>query len=188
MANTPPSGTVTITGAAAEDQVLTAISTLADIDGLGTLHYFWQRNVGGGFVNVGADQSTYTLGDGDIGGTVRVVVYYTDAGGTLESVPSAATAVIVDGNHPHTGGASVTGTAAEDHDGGSGFVNVGLDQATYTLGDSDVDAVVRVLVAYIDQGGSAEVVPSAATAAIAVSTIRIPAGCQSRASPSRTGC
>jgi hypothetical protein len=32
-------------------------------------------------VNVGADQATYTLGDADVGGTVRVVVSYTDGQG-----------------------------------------------------------------------------------------------------------
>jgi hypothetical protein len=69
----PAHRTVTITGTAAEDQVLMAVSTLADVDVLGTLHYQWQHDVGSGFNNVGADQSTYTLGNSDIGGTVRVV-------------------------------------------------------------------------------------------------------------------
>jgi hypothetical protein len=70
--NDPHTGGAAITGTAAEDQVLSAVSTLADIDGLGTLHYQWQHDVGSGFVNVGADQATYTLGDADIGGVVRV--------------------------------------------------------------------------------------------------------------------
>ncbi|TCS16119.1 M10 family metallopeptidase C-terminal domain-containing protein [Caulobacter sp. BK020] len=185
-------GGASITGTAAEDQVLTAVSTLADPDGIGTLHYQWQHDVGSGFVNVGADQATYTLGDGDIGGTVRVIISYTDAGGTLESATSAATASVAATNDAPTGGASITGTATEDQvltadtstladsDGlgtlhydwqrntGSGFVSTGAaDQATYTLGDADVGGTVRVVVSYTDGQGFANSVTSAATASIA---------------------
>ena len=188
--NDPHTGGAAITGPAAEDGVLTAVSTLADADGLGTLHYQWQRDTGGGFVNVGTDQATYTLGDADVGGVVRVVISYTDQQGTVESATSAVTAAISNVNDVHTGGASITGTATEnqvltadtstlaDNDGlgtihyqwqrdtGSGFVNVGTDQATYTLGDADVGGVVRVVIAYVDQQGTAESAISAATAAI----------------------
>ncbi|RZJ25298.1 MAG: calcium-binding protein, partial [Brevundimonas sp.] len=93
--NDAATGSVSITGSATEDEVLTAdASALADNDGLGTLHYQWQRDTGSGFVNVGADQATYTLGDADVGGVVRVVVYYTDQQGTVESVTSAVTGAI----------------------------------------------------------------------------------------------
>jgi hypothetical protein len=61
-----------------------------------------------------ADQATYTLGDADVGGTVRVVVSYVDQQGTAEAVTSAATAAIAAVNDPHTGGASITGTATEN--------------------------------------------------------------------------
>ena len=190
--NDPHTGGAGITGTAAEDQVLTAVSTLADADGIGTLHYQWQHDIGGGYVNVGADQSTYTLGDGDIGGVVRVVIYYTDAGGTVESATSAATAAVSATNDAPTGGVSLTGTATEDQiltadtstladsDGlgtlhydwqrntGSGFVSTGAaDQATYTLGDADVGGLVRVVVSYTDGQGFANSVTSAASAAIA---------------------
>ncbi|URK89213.1 hypothetical protein LP421_30095 (plasmid) [Rhizobium sp. RCAM05350] len=185
-------GGASVSGTATEDQVLTAVSTMADPDGIGTLHYQWQHDVGSGFVNVGADQSTYTLGDGDIGGVVRVVIYYTDAGGTVESATSAATSSITAFNDAPTGGASITGTATEDQvltantttladtdglgtlhydwqrDTGSGFVSIGAaDQATYTLGDADVGGVVRVVVSYTDGQGFANNVTSAGTAAIA---------------------
>ncbi|EJL33128.1 hypothetical protein PMI01_02288, partial [Caulobacter sp. AP07] len=190
--NDAHTGGASITGTAAEDQVLTAVSTLADPDGIGTLHYQWQHDVGGGYVNVGADQSTYTLGDGDIGGVVRVVIYYTDAGGTVESGTSLATAAITATNDAPTGGVSLTGTATEnqvltadtstlaDSDGlgtlhydwqrdvGSGFVSTGAaDQATYTLGDADVGGVVRVVVSYTDGQNFANSVTSSASAAIA---------------------
>jgi Ca2+-binding RTX toxin-like protein len=190
--NDAHTGGASVTGTAAEDQVLTAVSTVADVDGLGTLHYQWQHDVGGGYVNVGADQATYTLGDGDIGGVVRVVIYYTDVGGTVESATSAATGAIAATNDAPTGGASITGTPTEnqvltadtstlaDSDGlgtlhydwqrnsGSGFVSIGAaDQATYTLGDADVGGTVRVVVSYNDGQGFANSVTSSASAAIA---------------------
>ena len=168
--NETPTGGVTITGTATEDQVLTAnTSTLADVDGLGTLHYQWQRNIGGGFNNVGLDQATYTLGDADVGATMRVAVSYTDGHGNAESTTSAASAAVANVNDAPSGAPAVTGTATEDQvltantstiadaDGlgtlhyqwqrnsGSGFSNVGLDQATYTLGDADVGATMRVV-------------------------------------------
>ena len=190
-ANGPHTGTVTINGTATEDQVLTAnTSTLADPGGLGTLHYQWQRNAGSGFINVGADQSTYSLGDPDVGATIRVVVSYIDGLGVSESATSAATAAVVNINDVPTGAVTIAGTAAEDQvltavstladgDGlgplhyqwqrnsGSGFVNVGADQATYTLGDADVGGSIRVVVRYTDQHATAESKTSAATAVIA---------------------
>ncbi|NJC41648.1 hypothetical protein GGQ87_001906 [Brevundimonas alba] len=191
----PHTGGVAISGSATEDQVLTAVSTMADADGLGTLHYQWQHNVGSGFVNVGADQATYTLGDGDVGGIVRVIVSYTDGNGAPESATSASTASISNINDPHTGGASVSGVRVEnqtltavstlaDVDGlgtlhyqwqrnaGAGFVNVGLDQATYVLGDADVGGTVRVVISYVDQQGTAESATSAAT--IPISNVNDP--------------
>ncbi len=93
---------MTITGTSTENQVLTAASTLADADGLGTLHYQWQRNTGGGFANVGTDLSTYTLGDADVGATIRVVTTYTDLRGTPETKTSAATAAVANVNDAPT--------------------------------------------------------------------------------------
>ncbi|MBO9557250.1 MAG: hypothetical protein J7515_01520 [Caulobacter sp.] len=189
-----PTGGVTIAGTTTEDQILTAdTSTLADVDGLGALHYQWQRNSGSGFVNVGTDQATYTLGDADVGTVVRVVASYTDGQGFTDAVTSAATAPIANVNDAPTGGASINGTATQnqtltadtstlaDADGlgvlhyqwqrdtGSGFVNVGTDQATYTLGAADVGGVVRVTASYVDGHGTAEAVTSAATAPVASS-------------------
>ncbi|HEY0927077.1 beta strand repeat-containing protein [Brevundimonas sp.] len=191
-ANDPHTGGVSVSGTATENQTLTAVSTLADPDGLGTLHYDWQRDTGSGFVSIGAaDQPTYTLGDADVGAVVRVVVTYTDAGGTSESSTSAGTSAVAAINDPHTGGASITGTTTEDQvltavstladvdglgtlhydwqrDTGSGFVSIGAaDQATYTLGDADVGAVVRVVISYTDGQGFSESATSAGTATIA---------------------
>ncbi|HBK55392.1 MAG TPA: hypothetical protein DDZ76_03780, partial [Xanthomonadales bacterium] len=62
--NDVPTGTVTISGTATEDQTLTASNTLADADGLGPISYQWRR---GGVPIVGATSNTYTLGDADVG-------------------------------------------------------------------------------------------------------------------------
>jgi len=187
----PHTGGMGVAGSATEDQVLTAVSTLADADGLGTLHYQWQRDSGSGFVNVGLDQQTYTLGDADVGAVIRVIASYTDGLGAVESATSAPTSAVTAVNDAPTGAVSVTGTVTEDQvltadtstladvdglgalhyqwqrDTGSGFVDVGLDQATYTLGDADVGAVVRVVASYTDGQGFTNSVASAATAPVA---------------------
>ena len=62
------------------------INTLADLDGLGTISYQWQR---GGVDIVGATGATYVTSQADVGSTLRVVASYTDGQGTAESVTSA---------------------------------------------------------------------------------------------------
>ena len=190
--NDLPTGAVTITGATTEGQVLTVnTAALTDGDGLGTLHYQWQRSNGAGYDDVGTDATTYTPGDADVGKAIRVVVSYTDAKGAAETVNGVATANIAGVNDPHTGGASITGTATEDQvltavstladgdglgtlhydwrrDTGGGYVSIGAaDQATYTLGDADVGATVQVVVSYTDGQGFSESATSAATATVA---------------------
>ena len=104
-------GGVTITGVAAEDEVLTAdTSTLADGDGLGTLSYQWSRD---GSPIDGATSSTHTLTQEDVGAEITVEVSYTDGQGTPESVTSAATSAVTNVSHSPTGGATITGTATE---------------------------------------------------------------------------
>ena len=132
--NDPHTGGASITGTAREDQVLTAVSTLGDVDGIGTLHYDWQRDTGSGFVSIGAaDQATYTLGDADVGATVRVVVSYTDGQGFAESATSAGTAAVVDVNDAPTLGLTAT-------------------TATFTEGDAAVDLFSGVTAANAEAG------------------------------------
>jgi hypothetical protein len=171
--NDVPTGSVTITGIATEDQTLTANNTLADDDGLGVLAHQWRRN---GVDIVGATSSTYVLGDADVGATITVRISYTDGNGTAESVTSAATAAVANVNDVPTGGISITGTVEEDQtltanntlaDGdGLGVLGyqwrrdgidiVGSTVQTYLLGDADVDAVMSVVVNYTDLQGTAE--------------------------------
>jgi hypothetical protein len=190
--NHAPTGAVTISGTVTEDQTLTAVTTaIADADGLGTFQYHWQRDSGSGFVEVG-NQATYTLGDADVGTHIRVVVNYTDGRGNAESLTSGQTAAVANVNDSPTGAVTISGTVTEDRvltadtgtiadkdglgtfgyqwqrDTGSGFANIGAaTAATYTLGDADVGAHIRVIVKYTDGHGTAESLTSAATASVA---------------------
>jgi len=122
--NDAPTGSVSITGNAIENQTLTAdTSALADIDGLGTFSYQWNR----GGTNVGTNSSSYTLASADISSTLTVTVSYTDGGGTLESITSAATATIV-------------GAADTDNDGVPDSQDAFPDDPTETT-DQDNDGV-----------------------------------------------
>jgi hypothetical protein len=183
--NDPPTGTVTITGMASEDQTLTAHNTLADADGLGAIGYQWQRD---GVDIGGATDSTYTLGDDDVGATITVKASYTDGHGTLESVTSAPTDAVANVNDAPTGIVTITGTATEDQVleadataladvDGLGAIDYqwqrdgvdigGATGSTYTLGDDDVGATITVKARYTDGHGTLESVTSAPTDAVA---------------------
>ena len=89
--NTPPIGSVTITGSITQGQVLIATNTLADVDGLGTISYQW-KSEGTDISN--ATASTYVLTQAEVGKTITVVASYTDNKGTAESKTSASTAAV----------------------------------------------------------------------------------------------
>ena len=182
--NDAPTGTVTITGTAAKNQVLTASSTLADADGLGhaalPMAARWLRQCRGrpGELHAGRCRCRRTPSS--------VVASYTDGHGTPESVASAATAAVTNVNDAPTGTVTISGTAAEGpgadrrrHAGrcrrarhaalpvaARRLVKCRGRPASYTLGDADVGAHHRVVVSYTDGHGTAESVASAATAAV----------------------
>ncbi|MEZ0167548.1 DUF4347 domain-containing protein [Microvirga sp. TS319] len=93
--NDTPTGAVAITGEAREGQLLTAVNTLADDDGLGTLTYQWMAD---GVAIHGATGSTLTLARDHVGKAITVVVSYTDGYGTPEFVSSPASSVVVEEN------------------------------------------------------------------------------------------
>jgi hypothetical protein len=91
--NDAPVGTVTISGTPEQDTELTAANTLSDLDGLGSVIYQWRSN--------GVDRGTsptLLLTEADIGNTITVTASYTDQGGFLETLTSAETAPVEDGN------------------------------------------------------------------------------------------
>src|SRR6056297_1829485 len=183
--NDAPTGAVEVTGAAREDQVLTADTVvLSDLDGLGPLSYQWQRD---GVDVAGATSSSYTLTQADVGAAIRVVVSYTDGQGTAESVTSGQTAAVENVNDAPTGAVEVTGAAREDQvltadtvalsdlDGlgplsyqwqRDGIGVAGATSSSYTLTQADVGAAIRVVVSYTDGQGTAESVTSGQTAAV----------------------
>ncbi|AGA73090.1 heme peroxidase [Pseudomonas plecoglossicida] len=96
--NDAPTGAVLISDTTPDQgQTLTALTgSIADLDGLGAFSFQWQQNIGGTFSNIaGATAATFTPGFEQGNRQLRVVVSYTDAFGTLESLTSAATAAVV---------------------------------------------------------------------------------------------
>lgn len=85
--NTPHTGGVSVAGVAEENETLSAVSTLADADGLGTFAYQWFRN---GEEIPGATAALYTTGDRDVSATITVRIRYVDGAGFNEQATSAA--------------------------------------------------------------------------------------------------
>ena len=99
-------GTVTISGAATQKQVLTA--TVTDADGVPTtgMTYQWLAN---GVAITGATAKTFTLGQAQVGKAISVKASYTDLLGTAESKTSAATAMVASPSKTGTTGNDVLG-------------------------------------------------------------------------------
>ena len=113
--NARPTGTLSITGTATQGQTLTAdVSAIADLDGLGTFSYQWLAD---GTPITGATASTFELTQDQVGKAITVVASYTDGGGTVESLSSAATNAVTNSNDApviNPGGSDLTGEVTED--------------------------------------------------------------------------
>ena len=183
--NDLPTGTVTISGSATEDETLTASNTLSDEDGIASaISYQWNRD---GVLVPGATGTTYTLTQSDVGSTITVTASYTDGGGQAENMTSSATATVANINDSPTGAVTMSGTAQEDvtltvsnnlsdEDGlgvisyqwkRSGEAIVGATATSYTLTQADVGSTITVTASYTDGGGQAENMTSSATATVA---------------------
>jgi Ca2+-binding RTX toxin-like protein len=131
VANTSPTGSVTISGTPTEDQTLTASNTLADGDGLGTFSYQWNRD---GVEISGATSSTYTLVQADVGSAITATISYTDGYGYDESVTSTPTSTVGDINIGTSGNDTLLGTAGNDTlSGGSGNDSLYMDAGDDSL-------------------------------------------------------
>ena len=188
--NDAPTGAVTITGTPSQGETLTAdISTLADADGLGPIAYQW---FAGDVAIAGATEASFMLTEAEVGAEITVVASYTDLGGTPESVSSAATAEVTNVNDAPTGAVTITGTPSQgetltadistlaDADGlgpiayqwFAGDVAIaGATEASFVLTQAEVGAEITVVASYTDLGGTAESVPSAATALVEAATL-----------------
>jgi hypothetical protein len=89
--NDSPTGGVTIRGTAKQGQTLTAVSTLADADGMGVLQYQWLAN---GTPISGATRSSYLITKSDVAKLISVRVTYIDGGGTSELITASSTIAV----------------------------------------------------------------------------------------------
>jgi VCBS repeat-containing protein len=108
--NDLPTGSLSLDGTVSVGRMLTADSTLADVDGLGKLAYQWSAN---GVAITGASSSQYLLGAADVGKTITVTASYTDKQGTIESFTSNPTTKVMGVNAVPTGSLVITGVATE---------------------------------------------------------------------------
>ena len=93
-ANSPATGTPTISGTAQVGETLTAnTSGIADDDGLNNVQYEYQWLADDSEIS-GATGSTYTLADADEGKAITVRVSFTDDADNEETLTSAATEVV----------------------------------------------------------------------------------------------
>jgi len=184
--NDDPTGEVTITGTAEENQTLTATNTLDDADGLGAITYQWQAN---GEDISGKIGDTLVLGEAEVGKAITVKASYIDGHGTPESVPSAATVAVVNVNDDPFGDVTISNMAPTqgqtltasnmltDEDGiASGAITYqwkadganisGATNITYTVTPTEVGKVITVVASYTDGHGKSESVISTATAAV----------------------
>ena len=93
-ANTPASGTPTISGTARVGETLTAgTSGVADEDGLENVSYAYEWLADGAEIQ-GATTASYTLTDSEEGKAVSVRVSFTDDADNQETLTSAATAAV----------------------------------------------------------------------------------------------
>ncbi|MBU2994337.1 DUF4214 domain-containing protein [Octadecabacter sp. 1_MG-2023] len=133
-----PTGDVTIVGASIEGALLTAVSTISDLDGVGPLDFEWFADD----VKISsATGATYHVTGADIGTQIVAIASYVDGTGTTESVASSATGEIVAATFDSgTSGTDIfVGTDANDrYDGLAGvdIINGGGGADTLRGGDN----------------------------------------------------
>lgn len=200
--NALPTGALAITGSVSQGEVLGVASTVADADGLGALSYRWQSSPdGSAWTDIaGAGGASFTPTQAQVGLRLRVVGSFTDGAGTAESVNGTATAAVANVNDAPTGSVTLLNTARQgvplgsavslaDADGlgsislrwqqsanGSGWTDIaGASGSSFTPGAAQVGLVLRVVASYTDGQGTAESVPSAASALVLAAN-RLPTG------------
>lgn len=183
--DTLPTGVVTIAGTAAQGKTLTVSDTIADLDGIVTLiEYQWKQN---GVDIPGKLGSSLTLDQSHVGKIISVTASYTDKRDNVDSVTSAATALVANVNDTPTGGVTIDGEATQgkvltannnfaDSDGlgaityqwQAGGTNItGAAASTITLAQAQVGKVITVTASYADGFKFAESISSGPTAAVA---------------------
>ena len=195
-ANTPATGSPTISGTPEVGQTLTLdTSEIADAEGLTNAYYTylyqWLRN---GAEIPEATDTSYTLVDADEGKTMKVKVSFTDDANNAESRTSAATVAVAPlPNSSPTGAPTINGTPQvgrtlmvdtseiADADGmetavfryqwlaATDFATLefhGENSPTYTLAPLSEGLAIKVKVSFTDDRGHSETLTSAATEAV----------------------
>ncbi len=189
---TAPAATIApaVTGAVQRTGVLSA--TQGTWSGIGNVYsYQWQHDAGAGFTDItGATGPSYTLGIGEEGSRLRMVVTATNPDGTVQAA-SAPTATIAAAPPVNTVAPTINGTAQRtgvlnstqgtwtgignayalqwqrSSDAGTTWMNInGATSASYTLAVADENSIVRLLVTASNPDGSlaASTVPTATVA------------------------
>ena len=177
-----PTGEVTITGTIIQGSTLTASHSLDDLDGMGTVTYYWKRD--GTQIATG---STYTLLEADVDKIITVTASYTDGYLKQESVISTATVRVVNVNDPLVGRVAISGTASQgvtlhadttgmnDDDGRNivaymwmrdGIEISGATGSSYPLVQADVGKQITLTMSYIDLHNTYESSTSLPTAPV----------------------
>jgi Ca2+-binding RTX toxin-like protein len=193
---TPPkpnaAGTLTIEGKATENETLTAINKITDVDGLGKMSYQWLSD---GAAIIGAIQPNYVLSQMDVGKKISVSAYYIDAKDTAENVISSAMTVANINDLPK-GNVSIIGKTAKgevltatntlsDVDGlgeisyqwlSGGKEIKGATESIYTLNKADLFKKISVKASYTDLQGTKESVASVETSKVTAAINHAPTG------------
>ena len=129
--NNLPTGQVLISDMTPEqNQLLSVTNTLADVDGLGTIHYTWFANS----VSIGTG-NTYTVTNNELNKTISVTASYIDGLGNTETVNSANSSPV---NAPAVAGFIITPNAMQNTGENGNSVNYQFSLKTAPLAGQDV--------------------------------------------------
>jgi hypothetical protein len=144
--NDAPTGTITIEGAGVVGMPLKAVSTLVDLDGLGTFTYQW---FSAGSAITGATSATFTPTVTEAGKAITVGVSYIDGFKFAESKTSSAVTVAKEDDTPALTNAvdKVSATGDGNGDGKQDSIQNDVVSAKVTKLDSPSTQVFVTLVA-----------------------------------------
>lgn len=107
----PATGTFTLAGTASQGSTLTFVDNVADIDGINSRTYRWQASQDGQtWVDmVDATGNSFTLGQAQVGWTLRATMSYVDNFGRSNTVATFPTAAVANVGDAPTGSVLVSG-------------------------------------------------------------------------------
>lgn len=190
-----PTGTVTVGAPPRQGEPVSAVSTIADGNGLGPLSLQWQLQAANGTWSdiAGATGTQFTPTQAEVGLRLRVVARYVDGDGTAETVTGPASDPVLNVNDPPTGEVGIDigqprqgqvlqfVSTLQDLDGlgplsvqwqssanGVDWTNLpGATGLSFTPGEAQVGLRLRVRVDYVDGQGTPETVVGVGTLPVA---------------------